>query len=176
MKTIVAIGGSNSVKSINKMLAVYAAGKVEDAETVVVDLNDYILPMFGVDEESANGMPADALKLNDLLSSSDGVVVSLAEHNGSFSAAFKNMIDWLSRINREIWKNKPMLLMASSPGPGGANRVLESAKMIFPTLGGNIVADLSFPSFHDNFSEIGVVDQELNAQLNQCIKQLQESI
>jgi NAD(P)H-dependent FMN reductase len=27
-------------------------------------------------------------------------------------AAFKNIFDWMSRIDKNVWQNKPMLLMA----------------------------------------------------------------
>ena len=57
MKKIIAIGGSNSKKSINKALATYAAQQVAGAEVIVADLNDLVLPLYGVDlEEAAAGL------------------------------------------------------------------------------------------------------------------------
>ena len=176
MKRIIAIGGSNSKKSINKTLATYAANQVENTEVIVVDLNDFELPLYGIDRETESDFPEDVKRLNDLLDSSDGLVISLAEHNGSYSTAFKNAFDWLSRLDKKVWKNKPMLLMACSPGGRGGSSVLLAAKSSFPHLGGNIVADFSLPSFYDNFSENGIINQELNAELNQKIKMLQEAI
>lgn len=176
MKKIVAIGGSNSKNSINKALATYAAGQLNNVEVNVVDLNDFDLPLYGIDYELEYGIPADAQRLNDIIASSDGLVVSLAEHNGSYAAAFKSAFDWLSRIDGKIWKGKPMLLMATSPGGRGGATVLESAKVSFPHLGGNIIADFSLPKFGDNFTEDGIKDSDLNAELNIKIKLLQEAI
>ena len=176
MKRIIAIGGSNSKKSINKALATYAANQVENAETIVADLNDFNLPLYGIDLETENGIPEDATRLNDLLESADGLVISLAEHNGTYSTAFKNAYDWMSRINQKVWKNKPMFLMATSPGARGGASVLQTAKASFPYLGGNIITDFSLPSFYDNFSEEGLKNEELNTDLNQKIKLFQESI
>lgn len=176
MKKIIAIGGSNSKQSINKTLAIYAARQVENTETVVIDLNDYRLPLYGMDTEVENGIPENAIKLNSILESADGLVVSLAEHNGSYSAAFKNTLDWISRIDHKVWKNKPMLLMATSPGGRGGATVLQAAKNSFPHLGGNIVADFSLPSFGDNFSENGLANKELNDELVQKIDLLKEAI
>ena len=176
MKNIIALGGSQSKASINKTLASYAANKIKVAKTTVLDLNDFDLPMYGIDFETENGIPKDATRLNELLKSTDGLVISLAEHNGSYSAVFKNAFDWLSRIDPKVWKNKPMLLMATSPGARGGIGVLESAKMSFPHLGGNIIADFSLPSFHDNFSEKGLKDIELDQMLNEKIKALQEAL
>lgn len=176
MKKIIAIGGSNSKKSINKALATYAANQVENSETIVADLNDFDLPLYGIDLETESGIPEDATRLNNLLESADGLVISLAEHNGSYATAFKNAYDWMSRINQEVWKNKPMLLMATSPGARGGSSVLQTAKAGFPYLGGNIIADFSLPSFYDNFSEEGLKDEKLNTDLNQKIKLLQDAI
>ena len=176
MKNIVALGGSNSKKSINKTLATYAAKKIEDAQVSVIDLNDFDLPLYGIDLETENGIPEEAKRLNNLLESADGLVISLAEHNGSYATAFKNAFDWLSRIDQKVWKNKPMLLMATSPGGRGGISVLESAKMTFPHLGGNIIADFSLASFYDNFSENGLKNEALNNDLNQKIELLQKAI
>lgn len=176
MKKIIAIGGSNSKKSINKTLANYAANQLENSETIVADLNDFDLPLYGKDLEMEGGIPEDAIRLNNLLESADGIVISLAEHNGSYAVAFKNAYDWMSRINKKVWKNKPMLLMATSTGARGGSSVLQAAKMGFPFLGANIIADFSLPSFFDNFSEDGLKDVELNALFNQKIKRFQEAL
>lgn len=176
MKKIVALGGSNSKNSINKTLATYVADQLKGTETVVADLNDFHLPLYGVDAESENGIPEDATRLNELLESADGLVISLAEHNGSYSTAFKNAFDWLSRIDQKVWKEKPMLLMATSPGARGGSSVLQTARTSFPYLGGNVVADFSLSSFHDNFSEHGLTNEALNTDLNQKIELLQKAI
>ena len=176
MKKIVALGGSNSKKSINKALATYAANKVEDSEMILVDLNDFDLPMYGIDVETENGIPEAALELNKIILSADALVISLAEHNGSYTAAFKSAFDWLSRIDKKVWKGKPMLLMATSPGARGGAGVLQSAKNTFPHLGGNIIADFSLPSFYDNFSKNGLSNKELDTILNQKIELLQKAI
>ena len=176
MKKIIALGGSNSKKSINRTLAIYAAKQIENAEVIVADLNDFDLPLYGIDAENENGIPEQAKRLNALIESADGLVISLAEHNGSYSTAFKNAFDWISRIDKNVWKNKPMLLMSTSPGGRGGASVLQTAKSSFPHLGGNIVADFSLPSFNTNFSENGLTNEELNATLNKKIKILQDAI
>ncbi|MCL6265903.1 NADPH-dependent FMN reductase [Flagellimonas myxillae] len=176
MKKIIALGGSNSKTSINKTLATYAANQIQDSEVTIIDLNEYSLPLYGPDLEKEKGIPQDANKLNTQLEEADGLVVSLAEHNGSYSVAFKNAFDWLSRIDQKVWKNKPMLLMATSPGGRGGATVLQAAKTSFPHLGAQIVADFSLPSFHNNFSETGITDDALKSELDQKINQLQNAI
>ena len=169
MKTSIALGGSNSKNSINKTLATYAANQVAEAEVQVIDLNDFELPLYGVDLEEASGIPENATKLSEIIESSDGIVLSLAEHNGSFSAVFKNTMDWVSRIDPKLWRNKPMLLLATSPGGRGGASVLESAKQLFPHLGANVIADFSLSSFYAHFTEEGIMDPALKEDLTQKI-------
>jgi len=165
MKKIITIGGSSSKNSINKKFAEYAGGLLKNIELIRVDLNDYEMPLFSVDDEVENGFADNALKLNVLLDEADGFVISLAEHNGAYSAAFKNTFDWLSRIEGNVWRNKPMLLLATSPGARGGQSVLEIALGRFPYQGAKIVSSMSFPSFYDNFIENEIVNSELKSSL-----------
>lgn len=170
MKKLIALGTSNSKNSINKTLAVYAANQINNVEVDIVDLSSYELPLYGIDFEEENGIPENGIKLNNRIASADGFVISLTEHNGSYSAFFKNTLDWLSRIDIKIWKNKPVFLLATSPGPRGASIVLQSAKNYFPYLGGNIITDFSLPSFFDNFHENDISNIELKETLHQKIQ------
>ena len=176
MKTIIAFAGSNSRTSINKKLAAYAASLVNDVEVKVLDLNDFELPLYGIDYESAHGIPDNAQKFLDHIKSSDGVVLSLAEHNGTYSTVFKNLFDWMSRLDGKLWSDKPMLLMATSPGGRGGATALEIAQGRFPYMGGNIVGSFSLPSFGDNFQDGKITNSELNSQLLEEVKQLEESL
>ena len=176
MKNIIAIGGSNSSNSINRTLAYYAAQQVKGAQASIVDLNEFELPLYGVDLEEASGIPENATALSEVIEASDGIVLSIAEHNGSFSAAFKNAVDWLSRIDAKLWRNKPMLLLATSPGGRGGSSVLGTAKQLYPHQGANVIADFSLPSFYENFSEDGIKDEALSQELNQKIEQFQQAL
>ena len=176
MKKILAFGGSNSQNSINKTLAVFAAKRIEGAEVITADLNDYDLPVYGIDLENEIGIPKSAQDFLELISTVDGVVLSLAEHNGAYSVAFKNIFDWMSRINGKLWQEKPMLLMATSPGGRGGATVLEIAKNRFPYMGGNIVATFSLPSFGQNFSEEGISDAALQNEFDLAINQFSQEI
>ena len=177
MKKIIALGGSNSTKSINKTFAIYVAHQIKDAEVVVVDLNEYSLPLYSPDLQAEQGFPENAVRVNELLAASDGIVLSLAEYNSAYSTAFKNLFDWLSRIDKKVWKDKPMLLMATSPGRRGGKGVLDIAKQGFPYYGGHIVADFSLPQFRVNFSdEAGITDEPLRLALSEKIALFEEAL
>jgi|TARA_B110000967_G_C18890781_1_gene567223 NAD(P)H-dependent FMN reductase len=176
MKKIIAFAGSNSKNSINKSLARFTSTLVKDVETEVLDLNDFELPIYGIDEEIENGIPENANKFLDILRSSDGIILSLAEHNGAYTTVFKNLFDWMSRIDGKLWSDKPMLLMSTSPGGRGGATVLEIARGRFPYMGGNIVSTFSLPSFNDNFKDESFVNKELKTQLDIEVLRFQQSI
>ena len=177
MKKIIAFAGSNSKASINKQLATYVAGQIQGTEAKVLDLNDYELPLYGIDFENEHGIPKNAYEFLNEIKSTNGIVLSMAEHNGAYATVLKNLIDWMSRIENKLFNNVPMLLMATSPGGRGGASVLELGKSRFPYLGGNIVADFSLPSFGQNFSDSeGITNEVLSAQLNEAISTFSKSI
>lgn len=169
---IIAFAGSNSQQSINKKLATYAASLFEKSEVEVLDLNDFEMPLFSVDIEKEIGQHSLAKAFLEKISTADILVVSLAENNGNYSVAFKNVFDWCSRINGKIFQEKPMLLIATSPGGRGGASVLEIAKSAFPRFGAILKGTFSLPSFNDNFDvEKGrISNEELDKQLNDIIK------
>jgi NAD(P)H-dependent FMN reductase len=176
MKKIITIAGSNSQKSINKSLITYTTELLENVDIISIDLNDYVLPIYGMDYEVENGIPTAIKRLDELLNTADGFIVSLAEHNGSYAAVFKNTIDWLSRVNIKIWREKPMLLMATSPGGRGGSTVLQSASNYFPFMGASITDTYSLPSFYDNFSSGEINDESLKKDIHAKVNKFQTII
>lgn len=176
MKKILALGASNSKKSINKALAIYAANKVENVEVIAADLNDYELPLYSPELEMNEGIPENAKAFLALIQSVDGIVLSMAEHNGLPTAAFKNLWDWSSRLEKKMWQNKPLFLLATSPGARGGANVLRVTKEMMPHFGGNIVATFSLPEFYKNVKDGHLINIELENQLIQQCRVFQESL
>lgn len=151
---LLTFAASSSSKSINKQLATYAASQVKHDQGVeidVLDINDYEMPLFSEDKETQLGQPQQAKDFYAKLGQADAIIISFAEHNGSYTAAYKNLFDWTSRLDQELFQNKPMLLLATSPGPGGAASVLTAATGSAPYFAGVVKASLSIPNFYDNF-------------------------
>lgn len=176
MKKIIAFAGSNSKKSINKQLVTYASSLLGGIEVSVLDLNDYPLPIYGVDKEAESGIPENAAIFLEKIKEADGIAVSLAEHNGNFTVAFKNIIDWMSRIEQKIWHNKPMLLLSTSPGGRGGASSMAIAKNGFPHMGANVIADFSLPKFHDNFNDGRIVNEEFNEKIKEAVTTFQKAV
>jgi NAD(P)H-dependent FMN reductase len=174
MKKIIAFGASSSKTSINKQLATYAANQFKDVEVEILDLNDYEMPIFSTDKETDNGIPQLAHDFYSKLGTADLIVISFAEHNGAYSAAFKNIFDWTSRINAKTFQEKLTLLLSTSPGPRGGSSVLEIAKNRFPFQGAVVKGSFSLPSFYENFDAVnGIINDAYKNQLMGIVNSIQ---
>lgn len=161
---ITAFAGSNSSKSINKKLVEYTLKAFPEFEIKLLDLNDFEMTIYSMDREKNGGIPEKAYEFRTHLAQSDAIICSLAEHNRAYTVAFKNIFDWCSRIDMNIFANKPMLLMSTSPGGFGGGNVMNLAKAFFPKCGANIIETFSLPSFHQNFPEADIVNEELKKE------------
>ncbi len=171
---ILAMWGSNSSRSINGKLIAYASTLYSKVEVNVIDLKDYNMPLFGVDLEREKGHPKEAKELKKLIENCNGIMLSLAEHNGAYSAFFKNIFDWISRLEGKVWDNKPIFLMGASDGKRGAKSVISIAENRFPFNGGKVIQTYSFPNFNDNFDDDkGIIDENLRVELKDLIQKFE---
>lgn len=173
---ILAFAASSSLKSINKSLVTHAVARLKttlpDAETEVLDLNDFEMPLFSVDREAEGDVPDHAARFFRLIGEADGVVVSYAEHNGNYTAAYKNLFDWMSRIETKVFQQKLVVALSASPGGRGGASVLANALQGAPHHGAEVIGSLSVPRFFETFdAESGALkDDELGAQLDEVLK------
>jgi len=172
---IVAFAASTSSRSINKKLVTYVASLAPQTEVEILDLNDYPLPLFSEDLEREIGQPQIATNFLAKLGSADALIISFAEHNGLYSAAYKNLFDWCTRqAGRDVYQGKPMLLLATSAGARGGQSVLELATTASPRFGGDVRASVSVPSYDDNFDEEKglITNAAIEQQLRDGVKAL----
>lgn len=174
MKKIIAFGASSSKQSINKQLATFTANQFQNVSVEILDLNNYELPIYSVDKEKEYGIHPLAQEFYNKLGSADLIIISFAEHNGAYSSAFKNIFDWTSRVNTKTFQEKPMLLLATSPGPRGGSSVLEIATKRFPFQGGIVKGSFSLPSFNENFDVVnGIINPEYKNQLLKIVNSIE---
>jgi NAD(P)H-dependent FMN reductase len=156
MYKILYFGASTHSQSINQILSQSAALELKTLLPTLtlrgIDLNDYPCPLYSSDTEEKNGIPESALLFAKLIDEHDLLLISLAEHNGSYTAAFKNLMDWTSRIGgRKTFGDKKVFLLSTSTGARGGASVMEAAKARLPYMGAQIIGTFSLPSFDQNF-------------------------
>ena len=146
-------------------------------EIDLLDLNDFEMPLYGIDREQGEGIPGAALRFRERIAQADGVLVSLAEHNGTYAVAFKNVMDWASRAEGKLWQGKPLCLLATSPGGRGARTVLDIALDRFPRMGAEVTSSFSLPRFREHFDEAdGITSPELARQLAEAMSAFQDRL
>jgi len=164
---------SNSQNSINKSLVKYASSLFENAQSNLLDLNDYEVEIFSVDKELINGIPNKIITLASKIDRANLLIISLAEHNDSYSAAFKNIYDWLSRIpNRKVLGKIPVLLLSTSSGSKESSSVLAAALDRFPRDGSEVLESFYLPNFQDNFSDGSISTFKMRIELIQKVNKI----
>ncbi len=181
---LLAFAASNSRQSINRQLVDYAVGLLADGqiegvpagalEISSLDLNDFEMPIYSIDRQNADGIPQPAHDFYNLLGAADALLISFAEHNGSYTVAYKNVFDWASRIDMRVYHDKPIVMLSTSPGGGGGGFVLRTAGQLAGYFGNEVLASLAVPRFGENFdTEAGrLTDPDLDVQLREALATL----
>ena len=140
---ILAFAGSLRKDSFNKKLVRIAVegAKSAGAETTLIDMKDFPLPVYDGDLESAEGLPPNAKKLKELFLQHQGLLIASPEYNSSIPGGLKNLIDWVSRSETKeepslaCFSNKVAALMSASPGGLGGLRGLVPLRAMLENIG-----------------------------------------
>jgi len=153
---ILAFGASNHSASINAALAKYAAIRFKnefraDAMIEYLDINTYEMPIYSIDREKKDGIAPLAQSLFDKIGEQDGLIISYAEYNGSYTSAWKNIFDWMSRIDAAVYQNKPVLALSATPGPRAGAAVLSAVQASAPFFGAALKGVVGVGSWSEGF-------------------------
>ena len=168
MPTILALAGSARRGSFNHALVSAAAvgARNEGAVVTLLDMNDYQLPLFNQDVESAEGLPENARRLKRLFVEHDGLLISSPEYNGGITPLLKNTIDWVSRKEGDepalvAYRGKLAVVMAASPGALGGIRALPQVATILSGIGVTVLPNrLALGKAEEVFAADGSVKDE----------------
>lgn len=175
---LLAIPATNSVEGINRQLLGYAERLVRELDPDVdfewVDLNDVALPLFSPALDAAEGPPPAAHQLYAAIGRADAVLLSFAEYNGSYTPVWKNAFDWMSRIDQAVYQQKPVLMLAATPGPRAGAGVLGAATTTAPFFGADLIGSLGIGTFHASFGglDAGIADPQIDAELRSLLERL----
>lgn len=164
MKTILAFAGSNSSTSINHELVKYTVSQIKNFDIQLLKMSEMPFPMYSIDAEKNDGFKNSLIELHEDIKKAAGLIISVNEHNSNPSAYFKNLLDWLSRLDRKFLDNKKILLMSTSGGERGGQGALTTVKNLLPRFGADIVDTFSLPFFNTNFSDSKIVDTDLKTE------------
>jgi len=171
MSKVLVFSGSNSSSSINQQLVIYAASFLEEMEIKIIYLQDYPAPVYSMDMEKRGEFPQSMRELNELFKDVNAMLISLPEYNSGITPVFKNTMDWISRIEKPTFKNKPVCLLATSSGKRGAKTNLgHVAEMLLPRWGGIVSSTFSLPNFDKHLVNGALVlEREEKAKLKEAL-------
>lgn len=158
-----AFAASLRAESINQRLVELAAGMARDAgaEVTVVDFAEICPPLYNADDQSADGFPAEAERLKQLLDDHDGFLLASPEYNYSFPGSLKNAIDWVSRYRPVPTRGKCAYLLSAAPGVVGGNRGLWHLRQPLACIGVHVYPGMfSLARARDAYAEDGSLADE----------------
>ena len=140
---ILAFAGSLRKDSFNKKLVRIAVegAKSAGAAVTLIDLKEFLLPVYDGDVEAAEGLPANAKKLKEIFLQHQGLLIASPEYNSSIPGGLKNMIDWVSRAESKdepslaCFSKKVAAIMSASPGGLGGLRALVPLRAMLGNIG-----------------------------------------
>ncbi len=149
---------SNSSTSINREVA----KKVnEHLDLNILDINQELIPMYSPQLE-AKGIPDEITRIYDAIKAEDKVVIFTPEYNGYTTPYFKNIFDWVSRVEHAFLQDKDVKVVTVTPGAMGGASVRSILETSLPFFGAKSVATYGFGEFFTKV-EKGELDTDLEA-------------
>jgi chromate reductase, NAD(P)H dehydrogenase (quinone) len=177
--------GSARKESLNKKLAKIASESAAraGAQTTLIDLRDYPIPLYDGDLEAASGVPETARALRQLMADHQGLIIASPEYNGFITPLLKNTLDWISRPDGAedglaLYRDKVALLLSASPGGFGGIRSLALARQLLGNLGVIVLPDqLAVPHAQQAFAADGALsDAKQQANLDRMTAKLVRTV
>jgi chromate reductase, NAD(P)H dehydrogenase (quinone) len=177
---VLAFCGSLRSGSYNRKLLQIAMGFARElgADVTEVDLKELDLPIYNQDIQNA-GFPENVKKIKKLVEETDALLIASPEYNYSISGALKNLIDWLSRGEKNSLGCKHAAIFGASNGPFGTVRGQFQLRSIFLAVNVSVLAQpqVLVPLADTAFSEAGGLKNiETENRLKKLIQLTLESI
>lgn len=88
-------------------------------------------PLYNTDLHADGKFPEIVTSFADQIRAADAVIINSPEYNYTIPGAFKNAIDWVSRLKDQPFKDKPVALQSASGGPLGGARMQYHMRQMF---------------------------------------------
>ncbi len=152
--------GSLRKDSFNTKLLHMVANHLNCSPSAIVNLNDLSIPLYNGDIEAV-AIPDGVQKLAQIIDQAQAVVIASPEYNYGMSGVLKNTIDWISRVRPMPLKQKPLLLLAASPGQIAGIRGLWHTRVPLEGLGNYVYPEMfSLGNSFQALNESGFVNPD----------------
>nr|AWR88482.1 putative NAD(P)H-dependent FMN reductase [Ensifer sp.] len=125
---VVTISGSLRERSFNTALMRALPSLAPPEMRFVVAPPFDRIPLYDADLQ-AKGIPTEVLSLGEAIRNADGVIIVSPEYNWTIPGGLKNALDWLSRLETQPFKDKPVAIQSATGGPLGGARMQYHLRM-----------------------------------------------
>ncbi|WP_319772453.1 NADPH-dependent FMN reductase [Breoghania sp.] len=135
---IVGLCGSLRAGSLNHALLRTLPDLAPDRMSITEAPSIGKIPLYNADLQNQSGFPAEVTALADAVRAADGVIIVSPEYNYSVPGVLKNALDWVSRVEDQPFKAKPVCLQSVSPGALGGARMQYHLRQVMVFLGADV--------------------------------------
>ncbi len=135
---VISIDGSLRKGSFNAALARTLPKLAPPGMTIGAAPPWNTFPIYNADDQTSSGFPAPVQVLGEAVRKADGVVIVSPEYNYGLPGGLKNAIDWLSRLEIQPFKDKPVAIQSATAGPLGGARVQYQWRQVFVFLDAHV--------------------------------------
>lgn len=157
-------------QAVNKVLAEMGA------ETTMISLGDYPLPIVDEDLNREKGTPDNAVKLARLLAGHDALFILSPEYNSSIPPLIKNTIDWISLVKADVkpFQGLTVALGGATNGILGTTRMLPHLRAVLVGIGSLVISEqVTINRAASAFGEDGMpTDERQRAMLDSACRSL----
>jgi len=95
------------------------------------------MPLYNADLQPA-GFPPDVTRFAEAIRKTDGVIIVSPEYNWTIPGGLKNALDWVSRLENQPFKEKPVAIQSATGGPLGGARMQYHLRMALTFLNASV--------------------------------------
>src|SRR5216684_3989339 len=125
---VVTISGSLRKSSYNTALMHALPGLAPDSMRLTEAPTYREMPLYNADVQ-ASGFPQSVIAFADAIRAADGIVIVSPEYNWTIPGGLKNALDWVSRLENQPFKEKPVAIQSATGGPLGGARMQYHLRM-----------------------------------------------
>lgn len=156
--------GSNSNASVNRQVVDYLMAQMPNKLTYL-DLLQEAVPIYAKQLEE-EGIPQYVQDLfAKIQATNEEILIVTPEYNGNLTPFFLNLIDWLSRIDKQIFRDKKVKVLSVTPGARKGQSVRQILATALPFLGATTVSTFGVGNFYQVFQNGEFVDQQVAQEL-----------
>jgi len=178
-QTIKILGLAGSLRRASYNRALLGAARQLAPAGIVMETFDRLgeIPFFDADLEAA-GNPASVDDLRRAIARADALLIVTPEYNDGTSGVLKNALDWASRGPIRVLAGKPVAVMGTSPGRGGARGGIESVLRTVRRTGSDVLDHtVAVPFAMEAFdADLRLADPRVRAEVAALVAELAERV